>query len=350
MRMAMRVATLLSRAGVLCSVLMCAVSVADTPQFVTAGYQEAVFSVSDLRSTVAAYRDVAGWKVMHRGSVPRRLLDTYNLPSEVKAKQVLLGNPGTDRGFLRLIQFVGTEQQQIRSNAQSWDTGGWFDVNARVLDMDAKFAQLQARGWQSGTDPVKFTFGPFIVKEWLARGHDGVVLALIERVAPPLEGWPQLRELSRLFNATQVVSDIETARAFYTNILGFKIYLEHHGASNAPGPNVLGLPHNLASEVPRHVYILHPQGTNEGSVELLSFDGVQGHDFAARARPPNLGVLMLRFPVRDIDAFAAHLSANDVNIVFGPSAIQLPPYGKITLMGVQGPGGAWLEFYEPTPR
>ncbi len=317
------------------------------PRFVTAGYQEVVFSVSDLADTVTTYQEVAGWQVLETGAVPRQLLDAYELAGEVRAQQVLLNNPGTERGYLRLMQFEGAEQQQIRSNAQTWETGGWFDVNARVVDMDAKFTQLQARGWQAGSDPVEFTFGPFVVKEWLARGHDGVVLALIERVAPPLTGWPHLTELSRFFNATQIVRDMQSALAFYRDVLGFKTYLEHHGASSKPGPNVLGLPHNLATEVDRHVYILHPQGSNEGSIELLSFDGLSGRDFSARAQPPNLGVLMLRFPVRDIKAFAGYLRTHKVAIAFDPIEIHLEPYGMVTLMGVRGPGGAWLEFFEP---
>ena len=314
--------------------------------FITGGYREAVFSVSNLAEQAAFYRDVAGWQVLHEGPVAPELLRAYNLPAQVSGRAVVLGNPGTDRGFLRLLQFDGAEQVQIRSNAQTWDTGGIFDVNSRVADMSKKFAEFQARDWQAASDPVEFSFGPFVVIEWLTRGPDGIVLALIERVQPPLEGWPELRELSRLFNATQIVADAEAAKRFYVDKLGFKIYLEHTGASDELEQNVFGLPHNVATDVPRTVYILHPTGTNEGSVEILAFDGAVGRDYSERARPPNLGILTLRFPIADIDEFAAHVTAEDIEIAVAPTRMTIHPYGAVRLMAIRGPGGVWLEFFQ----
>lgn len=313
---------------------------------VAGGYQEAVFSVSDTDEWVETFEDVAGWEVLHRGTVDRATLEAWALPESGTATEVLVGNPGTTRGYVRLVQFEGLEQQQIRSNAQSWDTGGWFDVNSRIVSMDKKFSELQARDWQAASDPVEFSFGPFVVKEWLARGPDGIVIALIERVQPPLEGHPHLKEMGRLINATQIVADIEAAKDFYKNKLGFQTYLDHVGASKEPGPNVLGLPHNAAAEVVRHVTILHPEAINEGSVELIEFVGATGSDFSARAVPPNLGVLMLRFPVKDMAAFAAHIEAQGIDVVTPPTNMDLPPYGATSLMAIRGPGGVWIEFFE----
>lgn len=317
---------------------------------VGSGYQEAVFSVSDVESWTSFFEDVAGWSVIHSGIADDAVLSAWNVPKDVTAREVVVGNPGTERGYVRLIQIDGVLQQQIRSSAQSWDTGGFFDVNSRVFSMDRKFRELQSNGWQAASDPVQFSFGPFVVKEWLTRGPDGIVLALIERVAPPLEGYPNIREMGRLFNATQVVSDIDAARDFYQNKLGFEAYLDHSGSSETAGPNVLGLPHNLASTIVRHVSILHPDGKNEGSIELLQFDGATGADFSSRAVPPNLGILMLRFPVEDIDAFAAHVMEHDIEIAVQPTNAKLPPYGTVALMAIRGPGGVWLEFYQQTGK
>lgn len=313
---------------------------------VSDGYREAVFSVSDAKAYSVFLREVGAWEALYRGEVDRAMLAAWKLPGSAAASEIVLGNPGTSRGFIRLVQFAGVEQQQIRSNAQTWDTGGWFDVNSRILDMDATFAATQSRDWQAYSDPVQFTFGPFVVKEWLTRGPDGIVIAMIERIAPPLEGFPQLKKMSRLINATQIVPDIEAARDFYLNKLGFETYLNHEGPSKSPGPNVLGLPHNLATRIPRLVTIVHPSGVNDGSVELLQFDGAEGADFSTRAVPPNLGILMLRFPVSDINAFEARVDAEGIEVVVRPTNVTLPPYGSVRLMAIRGPGGAWIEFFE----
>ncbi len=66
---------------------------------------------------------------------------------------------------------------------------------------------------------------------------------------PTLEGWPNLRQMSHIFNSTQVVRDFEASFAFYTETLGCQPYIEHEGASKEPGPNVLGLTHNLTTEI-----------------------------------------------------------------------------------------------------
>jgi catechol 2,3-dioxygenase-like lactoylglutathione lyase family enzyme len=313
---------------------------------VTAGYQEVVFSVSNLADYQAFFEETAAWDVIEIGKVSRSQLEAWGLDDSVTASEVLLGNAESARGFVRLVDFDGAEQQQIRSSAQPWDTGGWFDVNSRILSMSKKFAEFQALDWQAASDPVEFTFGPFVVKEWLARGPDGIVIAMIERVAPPLEGWPNIREMSRFFNATQIVPDIAAARDFYINKLGFEAYLHHNGASAEPGPNVLGIPYNLADDIVRSVSIVHPHGLNEGSVELLSYNGLQGADWSARAKPPNLGILMLRFPVADIDAFYQHVQNEKIEIAYPPAVIRIKPYGQLKIMAVRGPGGAWLEFFE----
>jgi catechol 2,3-dioxygenase-like lactoylglutathione lyase family enzyme len=306
-----------------------------------------VISVSDLDSQRSFLEQVAGWTQLDRGPLSHEILNAWGLDEAVTAEQVLMGNPGTQNGYVRLVRFAGAPQQQIRSSAQPWESGGILDINVRVLDMDRKFKQMQDRGWYGFSDPVHYTFGPFEVKEWVSFGPDGASFALIERIKPELEGWPELREFSRAFNSTQVVRDMPAALHFYRDILGFQKYIYHSGPSEKPGPSVLGLPHNLATEINREVWVLHPTGTNEGSVELLQFDGLYGRDFAERAHPPNLGILMLRFPVKGLDALVGHLRDQGVSPVPNPLETKIAPWGTGRQVMVQAPDGALLDFYEP---
>lgn len=322
------------------------VGMAQANDFKVGGFSETVFIVSDLDSATTFYQRYAGWEVRDESPVDDKLKQLWQLPDKASVTQRLLANKGTNTGFVRLIQITGVAQQQIRSNTQSWDTGGVFDVNVRVADMDSKFQQLQLAGWQSGSDPVGFTFGPFEVKEWITRGHDGVSFALIERIKPTLEGWPHLKDFSRVFNSTQVVKNIKQSLPFYQDILGFQIYLEHKGASKHAGPNVLGLPHNLTTQIPRSVYILHPDKLNEGSVELLQFHGAEGRDVSHLAKPPNLGIVTLRFPVTNLQKLKKTFEKHNVEIV-SQTTMQLPPYGIVDMLAIRSPDNTWLEFYSP---
>ena len=310
------------------------------------GFLETLFSVRDLDAAVELYRQVAGWEVVHRGSAGADLSRFWHLDPGVEIEEALLRNPGDEQGLLRLVRFSGVEQRLIRPGAQTWDTGGIFDVNVRVKDVHAKLEELRRFGWLAYSEPVEFRFGKFVVREVLARGPDGIVLAMIERVEPPLEGWPSLREFSYVFNSTQIVRDFDAAFSFYVHQLGFRVYLEHEGASREPGSNVLGLPHNLTTEIPRKVAILSPKGDNFGSVEILSFEGAEGSDFAQHATPPNLGHLTLRFPVTGLDAYLEQLAFRGVEPISGPSKVEIAPYGSVRAVVIRAPEGAWLEFVE----
>ena len=61
---------------------------------------------------------------------------------------------------------------------------------------------------------MAFKFERFHVEEVLVQGPDGIVFAMMQRYAPPLEGYPNLREMSHIFNSTQIVKDVDLAFEF----------------------------------------------------------------------------------------------------------------------------------------
>jgi catechol 2,3-dioxygenase-like lactoylglutathione lyase family enzyme len=331
---------------VACSKTSPADASATEEKLVPEGWREAVFSVSDLDHWIEYYTIVLGWEVREAGTVSDALLTAWGLPEEATASFVLVANPGSETGFVRIIDFDNVPQRRIREHDQPWETGGIFNINKRVSDMATLSEEVTNAGWQAQSAPVRFTFGPFVVWEWIPRHPDGVRTAFIERVEPPLEGWPNLKTTSRTFNSTQMVKDIDRALTFYRDVLGFETYLEHNAPSKAPGENVLGLSREAMTDIARHVVIVHPQGQNEGSIELLQYMGYTGRDFSEHAVPPNLGILMLRFPVPDVDALAEHLQNQGVPISTPLVITELKPYGQVKILAVLAPDGAWLEFFQ----
>jgi catechol 2,3-dioxygenase-like lactoylglutathione lyase family enzyme len=309
------------------------------------GFSETVIIVTDLTVMSQFFQNVAGWQIIEQGPVDDSLKALWKLPNSSQIKQLLLANKGTKKGFIRLIELQGVKQELIRSNTQSWDVGGIFDINMRVKNMDKTFTQLKKLGWTSTGNPVQFTFGPFIVKEWIVKNTEGISFALIERIKPVLEGWPNLKKFSRVFNSTQVVEDIDKSLHFYQNILGFKTYLKHKGASKTEGPNVLGLPYDITTQVERSVYILHPEGKNEGSVELLQFHGATGRNVSSLAQPPNIGIATLRFPVNNLEQLNNLLQKNKIKVQ-SRVKMNLRPYGIVDIIAIKTPDETWLEFYQ----
>ncbi|MEM7661983.1 MAG: VOC family protein [Pseudomonadota bacterium] len=314
------------------------------------GWQEAVITTKSADAWVDFLTRLAGWEVRGEAPIDDGLKVLWGLPDDVIGREILLANVGADSGFIRLVELENIEQDWIRADTRPWDTGGHFDLNMRVKGLRALREEMLVEGWQGDSEPVQFTFGPFEVVEWIVQGPDGVRLALIERLKPELENWPDLKTVSRAFNSTQTVADIGAARAYYEDVLGMQIYLEHVGASKAAGPNVLGLPHDIATQVEREIYILHPDGTNDGSIEILAFDGAAGLDLSSRASPHNIGLSVLRFPVNDLDATIEKL--RDRGAVFDglPVTVDLAVLGQTSMIALHSPEGARLELYEQRPE
>ncbi len=324
--------------------LLVLASTGATAQQVTGGYHEIVIVTADTSRWTGEFAPFAGWEVRESGDVDPGWLTLWGVDRQ--ARYTVIGNPGTERGFIRLVEFDGAPADFIRPNGQSWDTGGLFDFNMRVTDMEAARSALMNKGWAAPSDPVQFSFGPFVVQEWLPRGPDGVRIAVIERVAPPLEGWANLRKFSRAFNATMVVADIADARRFWREGLGFKSYIEHKAPSKEAGPNVLGIPHNLATEIVRDVSILHPDAKNEGSIELLAYEGATGADFSGKTDMPNRGIARLRFPVSGLEALWQKVSGLGYAVTDIAKELPMSGIGIVDVFVATAPGGTKIELYE----
>lgn len=310
------------------------------------GWREAVITTAQAERWIVFLTKQAGWEIRGEASIDEGLKKLWSLPASATGREVLLANKGADRGFIRLVELHGVDQTLIRSDTRPWDTGGHFDMNMRVRGLSALRERMLADGWHGDSEPVDFTFGPFEVREWIAQGPDGVRLALIERLKPELEGWPNLKIASRTFNATQIVSDMAATRHFFETVLGMETYLEHIGPSSEEGPNVLGLPENHTTQIPREVRILHPQGINDGSIELLTFVGASGRDVSALAHPSNLGLSVLRFEVDNLDETMSRLSSRGASFETDTISLRLAVHGAVRMVTLKAPEGARLEIYE----
>ena len=324
----------------------------DWPLELDAGWQEAVVSVSDLAEWQTHLADIAGWQPIHEGSVDPRQLKVWGLEGPVTAQAVVLQNLGESQGLVRLIKFDGVDQVQIRSSAQTWDTGGWISLLTRSRGVEQNFADARMHDWTGYNDPVILHLGPERrLRNVILRGPDGINIAIYERVVPGLDGWPNIKKISRPFNAMQIIKDRDATVAFYLDVLGFVSLGIGNSAASNPASNNFGLPANLLLSTPLKSAILHPTGEGSpgetGRVEFVEWDGLTGRDLSARAVAPNLGILTLRFPVSDAKARAADIVSKGGNIKTQPQTVNIPPYGDVTLFSVNTPDGVFLEFFQP---
>lgn len=314
-------------------------------QFTIHGLSEAVFIVADLARTKQFYCDVIGWQALESGECDQLFCQSWNLPTTVSAKTCLVCAPESKRGAIRLVELSGIEQDYMRSNSQIWDVGGIFDVNVRVNDSFALARELHDHQWFGANKPCEMTFGQFSVFEWLAKSHDGITHALIERITPPLENPELLSKFSPIFNASIVVSDHQSEQAFFEHVLGFTSLIEQTGTFEQASSNVFGLPNNLVDKTPHQLSLLSADGSRDGTIEIASFPELQGNDFSQQAQLPNIGIACLRFRVDGIDAFVQHLIKQDVDLVSDVS-LHLPSGILQRNIVLKTPAGNCLAFYQ----
>jgi len=211
-------------------------------------------------------------------------------------------------------------------------------------DIEALQAGFVAQGFVANAPVTDWDFGPLAVREVVSRDADGLCIALMERVRPPLQGYEGVcGPASWVFNSTQVVPDFEAARALYRDALGWLPVQETQGfAAQEGGANCMGLPVGIAAQIPMRIGIYHPEGRMEGSVEIIEF-GVAGVDFSASA-PPLRGWASLRFAVRDVEDFAGRARAGGCAII-GPVMADWQPHGRARACAAITPWGARLEAF-----
>jgi predicted enzyme related to lactoylglutathione lyase len=313
------------------------------------GIAEAILSVYDIERACRPLVEAGGYEREDLPDCPPQQWSAWHVPQRcTRIAQTLLRAPGDPRGRIRLVRFDGVDQALIRPSQRTWDSGGIFDLDMFSKDVRALYAELVVKhGWTAFGEPVDYVIGEFDVAQVVARGPDGLNLAVIQPHKPPLFDLPEFDRLSRVFNSTQLVADLDRAFAFYRDILGWQVLIHEEVTGVVePGADVLGLPMPLARESLRRVAIVHPKGRNDGSVELIAIGGVEGHDYAERAVAPNVGLLALRLTVENARTEAAAIVARGGTLYSPPTNLDLAPFGPATVFSVRAPDGAILEFVE----
>lgn len=313
------------------------------------GTQEMVVSVKFLDRVVEMYQEIAGWEVAYRGSAPPAQAVHWGLPKDTVIEQAVLRVPGMEKGYLRLVKFVDVEQVRIRSSARPFDTGAIFNFNTLVKDLEGVFEEMRDHGFVGFADPTYYTiFG----KEYggaMLRGHDGVVINLLHRVNDPYDDVPPFTKMSHVVNATQMIDDYDKNMDFFKNKLGWHVRWEAAPQWPEDGSNNMSIPNNLlldgtVTEMAGS-FIFAPDADG-GSIEIFKFTGASGADYSHRAVPPNLGVLMYRVHVPNLDEYAEKIIGNGVEVVRPMTNLPIALYGEVKSMIIKAPSGAWIEFFE----
>ncbi|MGB1876880.1 MAG: VOC family protein [Rhodospirillaceae bacterium] len=317
------------------------------------GWKEAVTLVRDLDQWCMLADQVCGWTLGHRGPVDQSILSMWSLNESTSGEEALFYCGDAAQGFVRFVAFDGTgEQQRVRAGAMPWDTGGIFSLMVRSKDLQGVSNSALNFGWTAVADPISFDYNGRTLANVILRGPDGVSFGMYERVEPPLEGWNHITHMSQPFNCMQIVRDRDATRDFHRDALGFIPFVDNDTRNTEPKDSNFGFPRNLTTEIETKAAIMHPRGVpgavdrENGRVELIEWNGLEGRDLSDRALPPNLGHIALRWVVADVSETASRITAAGYSLESQIRTATLHPYGKVQVCSVRTPDGVLYEFFQ----
>ncbi len=309
-------------------------------------WSEAVVSVTDLQESASWLIEDGGWRIVADGAVDRSELAYWGLPQTVTAQFRKVCAVEAHTGCIRFIRFDGAAHQRpIRLTARPWDTGGIFSIMLRSADTQQLYDAAIARGWWAESEPYRFSFGGSDLVNVVVRGPHGVNYALYEREAPPFTGFP-VGPLSQAFNTMRMVKDQPASLAFYRDKLGLKVLFDAPFTDPEPRSNNFSVPANLATTLVRRAAVVQPKLPGEtGRIEVMQFEGFAGRDLSEHASPPNLGILSVRYPVKDLQSYRAMLLDQGLETAYQARSVTIAGFGLVDILAVRSPDGALTEFY-----
>jgi hypothetical protein len=316
--------------------------------------QEFVIGVSDMARAKPVYTDVLKWKVKHAGPADLSIVNLWRLDLKAKVDEVLVGNEQSAYGFVRLVEIAGAERVIARPNGSWFDTGGMLNLNVLVKNLDETVTGLRRHGFHGFAEPESYVY-PTGAKgiSMMMLGHDDVVISFQERQSPPLQGWPAFEGATHIETGYQVVTDIGAWNDFWTKVVGLSAReVRERRADKAIGPNDYRLPHNTKGLDDSKQGGAYPIKGGEQLLGVRQFLNATGADYAARAQPPNLGIIGIRMPFKDIDALAKRVADAMIPFAAPKQVYTIAPYGKVKGFAILQPGGSglWTEFFEMDPQ
>lgn len=322
---------------------------ADSPDPITEmPWQEVVISVTDLDRTSEFFKKIGGFKELYRGQSSESSIRHYGLSSEASAEELLLAAENSDVGFIRLIRFDNAgHKRPMRPGSRAWDTGCYFSLMVRMKGLRQIYDEAIQMGWWTETPVAQVSFGESRLDVVIFKGPDGLQIQGYDRLKPPLpEAFPKFDRISQPFNIMQMIKNRETSRKFFVDLLGFDTFF--YGApftAKEEAVTPLGIPLNFTTKTKYRTAIYYPIAGELGRVEMIEFMDIKGLDHSDNCKAPNLGLLSIKYPVKDIMQIKDILKARG-QATIDLNKIKLPPYGEISILSLSSPDGAIIEFYE----
>jgi catechol 2,3-dioxygenase-like lactoylglutathione lyase family enzyme len=308
---------------------------------------------TDLEATRAFYGDGLGLRV--RGPIEispdiRDLqLNLWGIPDDVGWELYLMDRP-TVPGTIQVRVLV--LDRETPSSHTTWDPQepGPFSMGFPTSDLDRWDAELRGRGYESLMPLSRYQIPRpdgtlYGIHETIFNAPDFVHAVTISR----RDGMPQLGPVDPATGrggpiySAHIIENSDEVLDFYVEVLGLELRSDRQFKSSG-SKGALGVPDGTEFRFS----IVYAEGARFGHLLFLDYQGRLGLPNPLIApRPPNRGLAMWTFPVRDIREMASRLAENGFVPFAGPVEYESPSLGTHRAMTVLDPNGFLVELFQP---
>ncbi len=267
--------------------------------------------------------------------VQRRL---WGLPSDLGYDVYLFHRPGVEGTVEMRIIVTDWETPPMRD---SWNRQqlGPYGMGFPTLDVYKWDDELRALGFERAVPEVEVfqvsapngetypvTEAPFFGPEYLriiAIGRGGG--------RPQVGAYDERTGRGGPVYATQIVDDADAMIEFFTRVLDMEVRSDRTWAEYA---------------VPFRFTLIHAKGLQTGHTPLVEYTDEHEIPGLAAPRPPNRGMAMWSYKVKDLDAIIARAEAEGVPIHAGPEMYTSPSLGEHRAATFLAPNGFMIEVFE----
>ena len=274
--------------------------------------------------------DLGGLRRLYETGLGLTVTGPYILPDNVRAKQQRLWDLPDDLGYdiymFRRSGIEGTVQMRIIVTDRgtppmrdSWNRQqlGPYGMGFPTLDVYGWDEELRALGFERAVPEVEVfqvvapngdtypvTEAPFFGPEYLriiAIGRGGG--------RPQVGAYDERSGRGGPVYATQIVDDADAMIAFFTRVLDMELRSDRMWREY---------------EIPFRFALIHAQGSQTGHTPLVEYEDEHEIPGLAAPRPPNRGMAMWSYRVKDLDAILARAAAENVPVHAGPEVYNSP--------------------------
>jgi catechol 2,3-dioxygenase-like lactoylglutathione lyase family enzyme len=305
----------------------------------------------DLEAAFRLYRDGLGLEVRGPVEISEETTEIqralWGIPDDVGWDLYVLERPTVPGTIQIRLLHLSKETPKILTSWNPLEPGP-FSMGFPTEDAEGWDLALRELGFDSLVPIEKYEVPSpdgqkYGIHETIFNGPDFVHAVTISRK----DGMPQLGPVDPATGrggpvySAQSITDSDDVLAFYTDVLGLELRSDQEWTTGET--SALGVPAGL----PFRFSLVYARGTRFGHLLFIDFRENAEETSGVPPRPPNQGLAMWSFPVRDIEAMLKRVQEAEVPLVGGPETYGSPELGKHRALTVLAPNGFLVELFQP---